>query len=61
LTGAGWGGCTVSLVPTSRVGEFIDAVKEKYYGAHKPHALQHIEEYLFATVPGAGAFVYRKL
>lgn len=31
LTGAGWGGCTVSMIRESDVNEFMRQVKEKFY------------------------------
>ncbi|EJD49560.1 Galactokinase [Auricularia subglabra TFB-10046 SS5] len=57
LTGAGWGGCTVSLVPADRVQEFIDTLAKEYepYHALAPEALR---EAVFATKPGSGACVY---
>lgn len=58
LTGAGWGGCTVSLVETGHVGGFIEALKAAYY---KPRVAAgtadaaRLDEYVFATGPAAGA------
>ena len=34
LTGAGFGGCTVNLVPSHTLSHFIDSVTEQYYGAY---------------------------
>jgi galactokinase len=31
LTGAGWGGCTVSLVEDSKVRKFMEEMKNSYY------------------------------
>lgn len=31
LTGAGWGGCCVSLVPTAQLDNFMAGVKRDYY------------------------------
>jgi N-acetylgalactosamine kinase len=58
LTGAGWGGCTVSLVPKDKQETFFNTVRDEYYAKYRPQALEHIEDVLFATQPGQGAFVY---
>jgi len=57
LTGAGWGGCTVSLVPTSLVLHFMAKVQAEYYAAI-PHLIPqgNISNSLFQTSPGRGAF-----
>ncbi|KAJ1926407.1 galactokinase [Tieghemiomyces parasiticus] len=61
LTGAGWGGCTVSLVPADRCETFIRQVHREYYQARFPH-LRNVDvqsDLIFATLPGRGAVVYR--
>ena len=60
LTGAGWGGCTVSLVPTDKVEGFLQKVKDQYY---EPHASRRdqVNEALFATEPGSGAAVLKNI
>lgn len=54
LTGAGWGGCAVSLVSEDNVEEFMAAVGKGYYEqvASRKAALPRA---LFATKPGPGA------
>jgi galactokinase len=64
LTGAGWGGCTVSLVPGDKVDSFIQTVKTKYYkGEDNPRNTKGeafpIDEVLFSTQPGQGAVIYQ--
>lgn len=51
LTGAGWGGCTVSIVPEEVLGNFMKKVVECFY--KKPQDLASSS--LFATKPGPGA------
>ncbi|RKP35040.1 ribosomal protein S5 domain 2-type protein [Dimargaris cristalligena] len=60
LTGAGWGGCTVSLVPSDRVDHFLRTVHREYYQVRNP-ALgdEPNQSDLFATQPGRGAVIYR--
>ena len=52
--GAGWGGCTVSLVEEARVPEFIEKLKATYppYHGLQPEELSEI---IFATRPSSGA------
>ncbi|PAV16304.1 galactokinase gal [Pyrrhoderma noxium] len=58
ITGAGWGGCTVSLVEEARVPEFIEKLKATYppYHGLQPEELSEI---IFATRPSSGASVYK--
>ncbi|XP_019359711.1 PREDICTED: N-acetylgalactosamine kinase isoform X2 [Gavialis gangeticus] len=56
LTGAGWGGCTVSMVPTDKLTSFLKNVKQAYYKTDDQRlALENNS--LFATKPGGGALV----
>ncbi|KAJ7253427.1 Galactokinase [Mycena rebaudengoi] len=58
LTGAGWGGCTVSLVPESDVEAFIKKVSETY-PPYKGLEGEALNEVIFATRPSSGACVYK--
>ncbi|KAF7432768.1 galactokinase [Pleurotus ostreatus] len=58
VTGAGWGGCTVSLVPEAIVDSFIAKVKETY-GPYKDLEGDRLGEVIFATTPSSGACVYK--
>ncbi len=60
LTGAGWGGCTVSLVPEGNAVSFIDTLIQEYY---QPLIAQgrlteaQLKEAVFATKPACGGGV----
>ena len=56
LTGAGWGGCTVSMVPSNEVPIFMEKVKARYYNVDEKR-LDKVTDALFATNPGSGAAV----
>lgn len=59
LTGAGWGGCTVSLVHENKVPEFIAAIKEKYYKKHFPELTDaQLDDAILATKPCSGSAVF---
>ncbi|PFH45871.1 hypothetical protein AMATHDRAFT_70991 [Amanita thiersii Skay4041] len=58
LTGAGWGGCTVSLVAADKVNIFMRMIKETYEPYHGLEG-ERLEEVMFATRPGSGACVYK--
>jgi galactokinase len=61
LTGAGWGGCTVSMVPSDKVDSFLAKIRAGYYNKRFPSLSdEQISEFLFATTPCPGAFVHRK-
>jgi N-acetylgalactosamine kinase len=57
LTGAGWGGCAVSLVAAGKLDEFMSAVRQKYY-AVDPCLAARVTESLFASEPADGAAIY---
>lgn len=53
-SGAGWGGCTVSLVAESEVESFITKIKDAY-GPYKGLEGGALREVIFATKPSSGA------
>ncbi|KAG2175038.1 hypothetical protein INT43_006100 [Umbelopsis isabellina] len=59
LTGAGWGGCTVSLVHENKVPEFIATIKNKYYKKHFPELTDaQLDDAILATKPCSGSAVF---
>ncbi|MCX7846421.1 MAG: galactokinase [bacterium] len=54
LTGAGFGGCTVNLVPSPLVPHFVDALNRSYY---VPRQLDHLPDNIFVFQPAPGAGV----
>jgi N-acetylgalactosamine kinase len=57
LTGAGFGGCTINLVPSGDAALFLAMLERSFY-QHKP-AGQHPREHAFVVTPSAGASVTR--
>ncbi|KAK0139028.1 N-acetylgalactosamine kinase [Merluccius polli] len=57
LTGAGWGGCAVSMVPSDKVESFIQTVREAYYTPDSRRAAME-KKSLFVSKPGGGATVF---
>ncbi|XP_061577595.1 N-acetylgalactosamine kinase [Cololabis saira] len=56
LTGAGWGGCAVSMVPTEKVESFLQSVREAYY-LPDPRRAAMEKQSLFVSKPGGGAAI----
>ncbi|GAQ79665.1 Galactokinase [Klebsormidium nitens] len=62
LTGAGWGGCTVSLVRDGHVAGFIESLKEDFYKSRVERGLikeGDLESVVFASKPAGGAAIFR--
>lgn len=57
LTGAGWGGCAVSMVPSKKVESFLQAVREAYY-TPDPRRRAMEKQSLFVSKPGGGAAIF---
>ncbi|EXJ86652.1 galactokinase [Capronia epimyces CBS 606.96] len=56
LTGAGWGGCTVHLVPQERVADVIDALKKDYYFKKFPDISEEkLQEAIVISKPSRGS------
>lgn len=58
LTGAGWGGCTVHLVPKDKIDDVRRAWEEKYYRVRFPDITKEkLEEAVVVSEPGQGAMM----
>ncbi len=57
LTGAGWGGCTVSLVQKDHVQYFVQEIKRTYYDKSLEFKASKLsfEDAVFWSEPGMGA------
>jgi len=55
IQGAGWGGCTVSLVNGADVPFFVDKLR-KGYPPYRSLSDEQFAATVFATKPGEGAF-----
>jgi N-acetylgalactosamine kinase len=58
LTGAGWGGCIVALVPTAVVEAFVEGLVREYYSGLEAAQGKAKSEYIFPTQPGNGAQIF---
>lgn len=59
LTGAGWGGCAVSLIPKENLNAFLENVREHYYSKNQTLQAAHSSS-AFATKPSEGIFIVSK-
>lgn len=57
LTGAGFGGCAVALVPDARLEDCISYIKREYYQRILNKVIDTWDSILFPCKPGAGAVV----
>ncbi|GAA6023075.1 hypothetical protein JCM10207_007711 [Rhodosporidiobolus poonsookiae] len=61
VTGAGWGGATVSLVREPDVPAFLKALRSEYYAKRFPNLSdKELDDALFATKPELGACVFEQ-
>lgn len=59
LTGAGWGGCTVHMLPQGKVEAVTKALREEYYLKHFPDiSAEKLEQAMVISKPSNGSFVY---
>lgn len=58
LTGAGWGGCSVHLVPEDKAEEIKDVLMREYY-AKLDLGEQELKEAIVVTKPGTGSVLFQ--
>ncbi|KAH6616495.1 galactokinase [Boeremia exigua] len=60
LTGAGWGGCSVHLVPKDKVEAVKKAWEEKYYKKHFPDITdEKLAQAVVVSKPGSGSMILK--
>ncbi|KAM7269329.1 hypothetical protein ACFE04_024826 [Oxalis oulophora] len=62
LTGAGWGGCTVSLVKENMVSQFILNLKEQFFQSRINQGVinkNDLDLYVFASKPSSGSAIFK--
>ncbi|KAF2791218.1 galactokinase [Melanomma pulvis-pyrius CBS 109.77] len=60
LTGAGWGGCSVHLVPKDKVDAVKKAWEEKYYKKKFPNiTAEKLQEAVVVSKPGSGSVIFK--
>lgn len=58
LTGAGWGGCTVHMLPKSKVEAVSQALKDEYYSKRFPDLSQEkLAQAIVISKPSNGSFL----
>ncbi|KAI5308122.1 galactokinase, partial [Ascosphaera atra] len=58
VTGAGWGGGTVHLVPVNKIDKVKEALKEKYYFKTFPDITQEkLDDAMIVSKPSNGSFL----
>jgi galactokinase len=59
LTGAGWGGCTVHMLPQGKVEAVTKALREEYYLKKFPDITKEkLEQAMVISKPSNGSFLY---
>jgi galactokinase len=59
LTGAGWGGCTVHMLPQGKVEAVTTALRNEYYLKHFPDiSAEKLGQAMVISKPSNGSFVY---
>ena len=62
LTGAGWGGCSVSMIDETKVSSFIEIIKHEFYIKNQMVKIEKESDWdnvVFATAPGQGALAFQ--
>ena len=62
LTGAGWGGCTVSLIKQDQAADFIEKLKKAYYAQcirDSKVTAEELHTVIFDSRPSSGGAVIR--